>query len=63
MRDIGPSVAADMRGYGGSDAPPEPDVYTMLHHVGDIVELMRALGETHVAIVGHDWGAPGGVVS
>ena len=47
-----------MRGYGGTDAPPEPDAYTMLDHVGDMVELVRALGETQAAIVGHDWGAP-----
>jgi pimeloyl-ACP methyl ester carboxylesterase len=52
------AVAPDMRGYGGSDAPPEPDVYTMLHHVGDMVELVRTLGETQAVIVGHDWGAP-----
>jgi len=51
-------VAPDMRGYGGTDAPPEPDAYTMLHHVADMVELVRALGETQAAIVGHDWGAP-----
>ena len=52
------AVAPDMRGYGGADAPPEPDVYTMLHHVGDMVGLVRALGETQAVIVGHDWGAP-----
>jgi pimeloyl-ACP methyl ester carboxylesterase len=26
--------------------------------VGDMVELVRALGETQAVIVGHDWGAP-----
>jgi pimeloyl-ACP methyl ester carboxylesterase len=51
------AVAPDMRGYGGTDAPPEPDAYTMLHHVGDMVELVRALGEAQATIVGHDWGA------
>jgi pimeloyl-ACP methyl ester carboxylesterase len=30
----------------------------MVHHVGDMVELVRALGETQAVIVGHDWGAP-----
>jgi len=51
-------AAPDMRGYGGSDAPAEVESYTMLHLVGDMVELVRALGETSAVIVGHDWGAP-----
>jgi pimeloyl-ACP methyl ester carboxylesterase len=51
-------VAPDMRGYGGTAAPPEPDSYTMLHHVGDMVALVKALGESQAVIVGHEWGAP-----
>ncbi len=52
------AVAPDMRGYGGSDAPIEVEQYTMLHLVGDMVELVKALGEKQAVIVGHDWGAP-----
>jgi pimeloyl-ACP methyl ester carboxylesterase len=52
------AVAPDMRGYGGSSAPQGVEQYTMLHLVGDMVELVRALGETRAVIVGHDWGAP-----
>jgi pimeloyl-ACP methyl ester carboxylesterase len=52
------AVAPDMRGYGGTDAPSEPGQYTMLHHVGDMVGLVHALGERQAVIVGHDWGAP-----
>jgi pimeloyl-ACP methyl ester carboxylesterase len=52
------AAAPDMRGYGGTDAPPDPESYTMLHLVGDMVELVDALGETEAVIVGHDWGAP-----
>ena len=52
------AVAPDMRGYGGTDAPPQIESYTMLHLVGDMVELVRALGEKEVILVGHDWGAP-----
>jgi pimeloyl-ACP methyl ester carboxylesterase len=52
------AAAPDMRGYGGTDAPADPAQYTMLHHVGDMVGLVRALGETQAVIVGHDWGAP-----
>lgn len=51
-------VAPDMRGYGGTDAPESSDQYTLFHLVGDMAELVRALGETKAVIVGHDWGAP-----
>ena len=52
------AAAPDMRGYGGTDAPDSPDQYTMLHHAGDMVGLVKALGERTAVIVGHDWGAP-----
>ena len=49
-------VAPDMRGYGGTDKPADPSPYTMLHHLGDMVGLLDALGADEAAIVGHDWG-------
>ena len=52
------AVAPDMRGYGGTDKPGECDAYSILHLVGDMVDLVRALGETSCVVVGHDWGAP-----
>jgi pimeloyl-ACP methyl ester carboxylesterase len=55
------AVAPDMRGYGGTTAPEDPTAYTLLHLVGDIVELVKQLeapGEKQAVIVGHDWGAP-----
>jgi pimeloyl-ACP methyl ester carboxylesterase len=52
------AAAPDMRGYGGTDAPADPAQYTMLHHAGDLVGLVHALGETEAVVVGHDWGAP-----
>ena len=52
------AVAPDMRGYGGTDAPEDPTQYTLLHLVGDTVDLVRVLGEKQAVIVGHDWGAP-----
>jgi len=51
-------VAPDMRGYGGTEAPESADQYTLMHLVGDMAELVKALGETQAIIVGHDWGAP-----
>ncbi len=52
------AVAPDMRGYGATEAPADVAQYTMLHIVGDMVELVKALGETQAVIVGHEWGAP-----
>lgn len=52
------AVAPDMRGYGGTQAPEPVDQYTLFHLVGDMAELVKALGETKAVIVGHDWGAP-----
>jgi pimeloyl-ACP methyl ester carboxylesterase len=50
-------VAPDMRGYGRTDAPEEISSYSILHLIGDVVDLVTALGEERAAIVGHDWGA------
>lgn len=52
------AVAIDVRGYGGSGAPPNVEDYRMMLHVGDNVGLVRTLGEESAVIVGHDWGAP-----
>ena len=52
------AVAPDMRGYGGTDKPTDTADYSILHLVGDMVDLVRALGETSCVVVGHDWGAP-----
>lgn len=52
------AVAPDMRGYGGTDAPPDSASYSIFHLVGDLVALVSALGEREAVVVGHDWGAP-----
>jgi len=52
------AVAPDMRGYGGTDKPDPRAAYSILHLIGDMVDLVRALGETECVVVGHDWGAP-----
>ncbi|MEU8587575.1 alpha/beta hydrolase [Streptomyces sp. NPDC048664] len=51
-------VAPDQRGYGSSDHPEDVDAYSIFHLVGDVVGLIRALGEEKAYVVGHDWGAP-----
>jgi pimeloyl-ACP methyl ester carboxylesterase len=48
------AVAVDLRGYGASDKPPRGyDAYTM---AGDIVGLIRALGERTAILVGSGFG-------
>ena len=51
------AVAPDMRGYGDTEAPAAVDQYTIHHLVGDITELVLALGEKQAVVVGHVWGA------
>ena len=51
-------VAPDMRGFGRSSAPPDIAAYTIFDMVGDVVALVKALGESKAVIIGHDWGAP-----
>ena len=51
-------VAPDQRGYGLTTAPEAIDQYTQFHLVGDIVGLVKALGQDQAVIAGHDWGAP-----
>lgn len=51
-------IAPDMRGYGDTKGPDDPEAYTNLHVVGDLVALLDALGEQQAVVVGHDWGSP-----
>ncbi|MER7834709.1 alpha/beta hydrolase [Streptomyces sp. NPDC096040] len=51
-------VAPDQRGYGSSEHPEDVDAYSIFHLVGDVVGLIRELGEEKAFVVGHDWGAP-----
>ena len=51
-------VAPDQRGYGRTDRPEAIEAYNIFYLAGDIVGMVRALGESQAIIVGHDWGAP-----
>jgi pimeloyl-ACP methyl ester carboxylesterase len=48
------AVAADLRGYGGSDKPPRG--YDLVTAASDAAGLIRALGEANAVVAGHDWG-------
>jgi len=52
------AVAPDMRGFGQTDAPEDVSAYSVVHNVGDMVQLVSTLGEQQAVIIGHDWGAP-----
>ncbi|HWA64802.1 MAG TPA: alpha/beta hydrolase [Mycobacteriales bacterium] len=54
------AVAIDVRGYGRSSAPHEVEAYGMVHHVGDNVGVVEALGGagSQAIVIGHDWGSP-----
>ena len=48
------AVAADLRGYGGSDKPPRG--YDLITAASDAAGMVRALGEANAVVVGHAWG-------
>jgi haloacetate dehalogenase len=53
-------VAADLRGYGASEAPPggpRGEGYTKREMAAELVRLMADLGHERFAVVGHDRGA------
>jgi haloacetate dehalogenase len=52
-------VAADLRGYGASDAPPDDpahETYAKRAMAADMVEAMASLGHDRFAVAGHDRG-------
>nr|AFK43935.1 unknown [Lotus japonicus] len=51
------AVAPDLRGYGDSDSPLDPNSYTVQHIVGDLIGLLDHFGEQQAFVVGSDWGA------
>ena len=60
---IDPLVAAgyrvavpDMRGFGGSDAPPALEDHVIRTLAADVAGIATALGEEKLIVVGHDWG-------
>jgi pimeloyl-ACP methyl ester carboxylesterase len=51
------AIAPDLRGYGGTEAPPEIEAYDSVTLVDDVLALMDAFGHDRFVAVGHDWGA------
>ena len=51
------AIAPDLRGYGGTDAPPEVDDYLIPTILDDLSGLLDVLGAEQADVAGHDWGA------
>ena len=56
LKDRFQLVAVDQRGYNLSDQPDGVESYDMKLLVGDVVAVIRKLGQEQATIVGHDWG-------
>ncbi|MGA5504994.1 alpha/beta fold hydrolase [Streptomyces umbrinus] len=52
-------ICPDLRGYGASDKPTDPDesTYAKRTMAADVIALAKALGHDRFALVGHDRGA------
>lgn len=49
--------APDLRGYGGSDRPPNYRDYAIEFLMDDVAGLIEASGAREVVLLAHDWGA------
>ena len=49
-------VAVDQRGYGQSEKPIGINNYTVEKLVEDVKQLLEALNQKNVILIGHDWG-------
>jgi pimeloyl-ACP methyl ester carboxylesterase len=51
------AIALDMRGYGSSSIPADPDAYDLLSIAEDLLGVLDDLDAERGVFVGHDWGA------
>lgn len=58
LRDAGYRVITmDLRGFGASDRPTDPESYQAATITKDITGVLDGLGTDRVHLVGHDWGS------
>jgi pimeloyl-ACP methyl ester carboxylesterase len=48
--------APNLRGYGGTDSPPEVEAYKTRTLVEDVIALIKVSGAKEVLLMAHDWG-------
>lgn len=51
------AIAPDLRGFGESEGPANPEHYTIVDVISDLVAILDNMGIAQAVIVGHDWGA------
>ncbi len=49
-------IAVDLKGFGGSDCPKDPNLYGIRHLTDELVALLDALHIDQAIFCGHDWG-------
>jgi pimeloyl-ACP methyl ester carboxylesterase len=49
-------VAIDQRGYNLSDKPKGVEQYNLAYLANDVAAVIRAVGDDHAVVIGHDWG-------
>ena len=49
-------IAPDLKGFGASDAPEDPDLYGIDEMTADLTSLLDTLGIEKAVWCGHDWG-------
>jgi soluble epoxide hydrolase / lipid-phosphate phosphatase len=51
------AIVPSQRGYGGTNAPPDPASYSVKNLVADLTGLLDELGIDEAVWFGHDWGS------
>ncbi|MBW9070161.1 alpha/beta fold hydrolase [Agrobacterium pusense] len=54
------AIALDMRGFGDSYSPDDPELYSGAYIAGDLIGILDSLKVSTATIVAHDWGADHG---
>ncbi len=49
-------IALDLKGFGWSDAPEDPNLYDIIHMTNDLAAVLDALKIKQAIFCGHDWG-------
>jgi pimeloyl-ACP methyl ester carboxylesterase len=54
------AIAPDLRGYGETEGDENPELYTGLDVIGDLLSILDYLSVDKVTLVAHDWGTTAG---
>ncbi|MBI1290239.1 alpha/beta fold hydrolase [bacterium] len=54
------AIAPDLRGFGETEGVADPQSYTSVDVMGDLIAILDHLGVAQVTVVAHDWGTNAG---